>query len=342
MATQRQLDLLLLLVKEYIRTSEAISSQTILNQYPKNFKLSSATIRIELHFLEQDGYIKRGYKTQGRIPTNKAYEYYLEKISLIPPAFQDYSRQLEAIFTKRNNDLNSNLRDAVKLINEVTSGLIVTKENNDLIRLADLKVYKTTEKQILIIAISSIGKVYNKMIDLPENEMEGFIQAFSTFAKKLIGNKIIEIPSLLGNLKTIINLELFHYEAKIKKAISLLIETMLGYEQQLIGMKSLFNSQSSLLKHSADFQKILEIIESNSVWDLLKYSEHQINIPILNNTKILLGTNENDNFSIIHKNYQIGDQVTDLAFLSPKNQDYETILNLLKLIDKKIEGGDSS
>lgn len=71
----RQQALLCSIIKEYIATAEPVGSKLIVDKY--NLRASSATVRNEMAELEAAGYISQPYTSAGRVPTEKAYRYYL-------------------------------------------------------------------------------------------------------------------------------------------------------------------------------------------------------------------------------------------------------------------------
>lgn len=78
MITQRQEKLLNFLVKEYIDTSEPVSSKAL--KKACGLDVCGATIRNDLQDLTKAGYIEQPYTSAGRIPTKKAYQYIATKL----------------------------------------------------------------------------------------------------------------------------------------------------------------------------------------------------------------------------------------------------------------------
>lgn len=76
--SDRQKKLLESIIKEFIETGEAVGSMSLLDKY--NFKLSSATIRNEMAELVFRGYLYKKHTSAGRIPTNKGWKFFVEKI----------------------------------------------------------------------------------------------------------------------------------------------------------------------------------------------------------------------------------------------------------------------
>ena len=74
--TERQQQLLKLVVDLYIESAEPVSSLALAEH--SDLGVSSATIRNELVALENDGYIASPHTSAGRVPTDKGYRYYIE------------------------------------------------------------------------------------------------------------------------------------------------------------------------------------------------------------------------------------------------------------------------
>ncbi|MFW6049513.1 MAG: hypothetical protein ACOC88_04990, partial [Candidatus Bipolaricaulota bacterium] len=63
------------IVDQYIETGKPVSSKILLDKYDLNF--SSATVRNDMHELEEDGYLEKPYTSGGRIPTVEGYRYFV-------------------------------------------------------------------------------------------------------------------------------------------------------------------------------------------------------------------------------------------------------------------------
>jgi len=84
--TERQEQLLKLLVESYIQTADPVSSSSLAMR--SDVGVSSATIRHDLAELEEEGYLVSPHTSAGRVPTDKGYRYYIE-------TFLEQKRQLE-------------------------------------------------------------------------------------------------------------------------------------------------------------------------------------------------------------------------------------------------------
>ena len=79
MITERQEKLLDFLIKEYISTAEPVSSKAL--KKVTDLDVCGATIRNDLQVLTKEGYIEQPHTSAGRIPTQKAYRHFADKIA---------------------------------------------------------------------------------------------------------------------------------------------------------------------------------------------------------------------------------------------------------------------
>ncbi|MEK7557846.1 MAG: hypothetical protein AAB530_01405 [Patescibacteria group bacterium] len=75
---ERTILILKIILKEYIKTGAPIGSEVLVDKY--KLDISPATVRNEMVELEKTGYIAQPYTSSGRIPTEKAYNFYLENL----------------------------------------------------------------------------------------------------------------------------------------------------------------------------------------------------------------------------------------------------------------------
>ena len=73
---KRQSSVLEAIVREYVRTAEPVGSMAVAERY--NIAASPATVRNDMADLEQDGFIRQPHTSAGRVPTEKAYQYYVD------------------------------------------------------------------------------------------------------------------------------------------------------------------------------------------------------------------------------------------------------------------------
>lgn len=76
--TERQLEIVLALVYEYIQTGEPVGSRTLSKKYLTDH--SPATVRNEMADLEEMGFFNKPHSSAGRVPGARAYRLYVDSI----------------------------------------------------------------------------------------------------------------------------------------------------------------------------------------------------------------------------------------------------------------------
>lgn len=76
--TQRQIEILKNIVKEYIDSAEPVGSETLEKKY--DIGVSPATIRNEMADMVKSGYLAKPHSSSGRIPTSKAIKLYVNEL----------------------------------------------------------------------------------------------------------------------------------------------------------------------------------------------------------------------------------------------------------------------
>ncbi|MCS6956808.1 MAG: hypothetical protein NZM02_03130 [Patescibacteria group bacterium] len=76
--TQRQIDILKAIIKEYSETGLPVGSEIIEKKY--KLGVSPATIRNEMVELAKKGYLKKTYFSSGRVPSAKGFRFYIKNL----------------------------------------------------------------------------------------------------------------------------------------------------------------------------------------------------------------------------------------------------------------------
>ena len=105
-------------IKEYIKTGTPVGSSVLVEKY--NIKYSPATVRNEMAWLENEELIVQPHTSAGRVPTEKAFVYYLEQIKP-----KEIDKDKKGVIDKELSDVSDvALKEVAKAISEI-SGLAV-------------------------------------------------------------------------------------------------------------------------------------------------------------------------------------------------------------------------
>ena len=134
MLTTRQGKILAAIIREYTTTAVPVSSSLLAKKYHSEY--SSATIRNEMHLLEQEGFILKPHISAGRIPSDQGYRYFVDKLLKIKKLseYDQKNLQVELLRMKAQNVRLS--RTLARLLSTASrcmaiSGVIEKKEFYD-------------------------------------------------------------------------------------------------------------------------------------------------------------------------------------------------------------------
>src|ERR1700710_3115605 len=71
------------IVADFVATNEPVGSKGIVDRH--NLGVSSATVRNDMAALEDEGYIIQPHTSAGRIPTDKGYRLFVDRLSTVKP-----------------------------------------------------------------------------------------------------------------------------------------------------------------------------------------------------------------------------------------------------------------
>lgn len=89
--TERQKDILLAIIEEYMQHPDEVGSAQIINNY--GFNISSATVRNEMVKLMELGYLDKPHASSGRLPTDMAFRLYINE--RVDKTLQDSIRMIQ-------------------------------------------------------------------------------------------------------------------------------------------------------------------------------------------------------------------------------------------------------
>jgi transcriptional regulator of heat shock response len=124
MISERQQNILNLIIKEYIKTAEPVSSGVLASKY--KLKASSATIRNDMMELEEAGYVYQPHTSSGRVPTKEAYELYIKNLPEMAINPKD-KKVLDRAFKKDDSDLKA----VAKSLTDLAGGYIFWGSHDD-------------------------------------------------------------------------------------------------------------------------------------------------------------------------------------------------------------------
>jgi len=161
----RQLDILRAIVEEYVATEEPVGSKAISQRH--GLGISPATIRNEMSVLEDAGFITQPHTSAGRIPTDKGYRLFVDKIATVKPLSNAERRAIET-FLEGANDLDDIVMRTVRLLAQVTKQVAVVQYPSlTKSRVRHIELVLLTPTRLMMVLITNTGRVEQRVLELP-------------------------------------------------------------------------------------------------------------------------------------------------------------------------------
>ena len=117
MNDDRRARVLRAIVEDYVSTNEPVGSKALVDRH--RLGVSSATIRNDMAALEQEGLIAQPHTSAGRIPTDKGYRAFVDRIDEIKPLSAAEKRAVARVL-EHPVDVDDVLDRTVRLLSQLT------------------------------------------------------------------------------------------------------------------------------------------------------------------------------------------------------------------------------
>ncbi len=165
--TERQRQILSILIEEYVATAHPVASEHIVGRYGVN--VSSATVRNELVELEKAGLIVQPHTSAGRVPTDRGYRYYVENLMTPATLSLNEQRKIRHQFHQIEMDADEWVRLATSVLaRSVHNVALATLPRSTAVRLKHFELLSVAERRILIVLVGHDGTVTQQMLMVEE------------------------------------------------------------------------------------------------------------------------------------------------------------------------------
>ncbi|MBD3423268.1 MAG: heat-inducible transcription repressor HrcA [Candidatus Latescibacteria bacterium] len=317
----------------YIRTGRPVSSGSLKKIY--HLESSTASIRMILHQLEEEGYLCKPHVSAGRVPTDSGYRLYVDKMEINDTLSRDIIEKINNRIGKDISDLRDIMLNTSRLLGELTDymGLMM-----GIFRfygfVTGLDIIQNQGKKGLIVLKLSSGLSKSIYIEFPKRYRRHILER----ANRIINDRIIECPldeavSRLENLAR----ESTGIEREITGCLITRASNLFNYPFDMKYYISSDNIHQVIpeFNNPAILRKLLTVMGQREV--MLKLLRERVDKELsvtIGDENDLAGLNE---FSIV--THRVGrDQCQGLlGVLGPKRMSYKLVLPLLSRMVQELE-----
>jgi heat-inducible transcriptional repressor len=199
MLEDRKLEVLRAIVEDYVSTQEPVGSKALVERH--NLGVSPATIRNDMASLEDEGYIAQPHTSAGRIPTDKGYRLFVDRLSSVKPLSNAERRAIQS-FLDGALDLDDIVGRTVRLLATLTQQVAVVQYpslSRSSVRHVELVPLSTT--RLLVVLITSTGRVEQRVVESGSDVSDTLLAELrAQLNAATVGVRLPEAAGLLDDL----------------------------------------------------------------------------------------------------------------------------------------------
>lgn len=330
---KRKVKILKAIIASYIDNAEAVGSRTISKKY--ELGVSPATIRNEMSDLEEMGFLIQPHASSGRIPTDKAYRYYVDDLwKKVQSSNNPNIDQLRNIIEDKANEMDSVFKNSVRILSQFTkytSFIVAPQLKQSAIK--RIQLVPITDRKILLVLIlqNNIVKQVNLRLNspIPFDQMD---KISASLSERLYGFKLEDIDTIKESLIE----QLYH----IRESGSESLYELLPFLVDQLGKLESINVYSDGLTNILDLPEYNDVVKAR---EFISFVEDKDSLAKLfqytgaNDLDISIGReNEYEQLqdcSLITATYKLnGKLIGKIGVIGPTRMDYTKVISTVKSI----------
>ena len=260
-ADERRFDVLRAIVADYVSNHEPVGSKALVDRH--NLGVSSATVRNDMAALEEEGYIAQPHTSAGRVPTDKGYRLFVDRLSDIKPLSAAERRAIES-FLGGALDLDDVLRRSVRLLAQLTRQVAVVQYptlSKSTIR--HVEVVLLTPARLMLVVITDTGRVDQRMVELGDVVTDEAVGRLRTVLNStMVGERLSEATAKVAELPEQAPTDMRDLMTRV---CSVLIESLVEHPEERLVLGGTANLTRNVADFPGSLRQVLEALEEQVV-----------------------------------------------------------------------------
>lgn len=333
---EREKSILRYIIQQFILTASPVGSRNITKRY--DLGISPATVRNIMSDLEESGFIDHPHTSAGRIPTDKGYRFYVDSLMNVQIIDHNEKNLIDKEFENKIDDRDDLLKITSNILSKITRQLAcVTYPKLETGALEKLQIISLSSTRILVVMSIKGGLVKTITIEFASEIKESQISAVQNLLnERLSGLSFKEIRATFSerfkdieeDQKAIIRLFLNSADKVFKD-----VRNSDGI--YITGAKNVIQ-QPEFDDHER-FQGVIELLEDK---DIIVHILDKTEDMSSDDVYISIGKENEDqkllDYSLITKEYKIGDVSGHLGIIGPKRMEYSKVIAIVDYVAKML------
>ncbi|HYE81191.1 MAG TPA: heat-inducible transcriptional repressor HrcA [Clostridia bacterium] len=320
------------IIEDYINTAEPVGSRTISKKYLTG--TSPATIRNEMADLEEMGYIEQPHTSAGRVPSDKGYRLYVDKIMRQNTVNDAQKEMIKKEFLDTLGEIDRLVKHTSRLLSQMTQYTsIAMAPQLRRTSIKQIQLIKIDHATVLAVIITDAGIVKNSVLRLMQDvKPDALARITNMLNDKLEDLGIEEIENL--NLDYMRNNSFGHGEI-IEQIVPELIQTLFYSDTAEVyhdGVSNLLNlPEYSDINKARSFLNTME--ERDLLFRVLNDAKEDVNVSIGSENKL----EQFRDCSLITATYKInGKTIGSIGIIGPTRMEYSKAISIVECMTNNL------
>lgn len=257
----RQLAVLRAIIEEFVASNEPVGSKVLADR--RNLGVSPATIRNDMALLEDAGLITQPHTSAGRIPTNRGYRLFVDRLADLKPMSPAERRAIEN-FLEGAHDLDEIVARTVKLLAQVTKQVaLVQYPSLNRSKVRHIEMISLTSARVMIVLITDTGRVEQSVVELGDDLADELLVDIRNRINSLVENQPLSVVAeRLAQISSA-------YSGRDRVIATLLVTSLIELAVEKAEERVVLAGTSNLVRSNQDFtaevHSVLEALEEQVV-----------------------------------------------------------------------------
>jgi len=318
--TTRQQAILGLVIREYVAVATPISSKVIVEAY--GLGISSATVRNEMARLEESGYLTHPHTSAGRVPTDKGYRYFVERLlgeTELPLAER---RMIRHQFHQVRPEMDQWLKLSASILAQAAQSVAwITAPAATAQRVfKHLELISIRDSLALVVLVLRGGTVKQRVLTLPRPMSQEELSRMATYLNEHFGG--LTADEVMAQLTLLIPLE-----AQVGELVAEMMSEV--YRDGLINIL-----QQPEFAEGQSARQVFGLFEESSFLEIVLAD---VLTPAAGGVQVIIGGEgpweELSDYSLVLSRYGVVSQATgDLGVLGPRRMPYRRAISVVRYV----------
>jgi heat-inducible transcriptional repressor len=338
---QRARKILNAVVHEYLATGDAVGSRTVTRRY--GIDLSPATVRNVMSDLEEAGLLVQPHTSAGRVPTAEGLRFFVDSLLKVRALSPKEREDLVHRYSLATDDLDSALRDAGRVLSELSAHTVVVVTPRPEADVLDhVEFVRLRELQLLAVLVTKSGQVQNKIVATPEPIAPDELERINNYLNHVLGG--LTLDEVAARVRKELADERLQYQVMEKRAMELSAQAL---PEGGPAAEVIIEGTAHLLEHIAE---PAQIEKTKGLFRALEEKQHLAEL--LEQTvqapgvRLFIGAEthieELKDFTVVATSYGVGEDpptpLGTLGVIGPMRMNYQKVINLVDFTAQLVSG----